>query len=102
MPNLYKDLSLVSKETNLIWYPLVLNHQDLAILFIDGTSVDDWEWCVAPYEVIPKEERVKYPIAGKKNEYYTTRVSLKHKHNFEKNSFILAMNYLNFLLKDNN
>jgi hypothetical protein len=102
LPRLYRDLCKLSKETELFWYPIIMDYSNLVILFPDGTNVDDWQWCVAPYEVIPKEERSKYPIQGKANEYHSHRVSLKHSQHYNKDNFISAMTFLNFLLKDTN
>ena len=102
LPRLYKDLSKMSINTNFFWLPSVLDFSNLAILFADGTSSENWGWTVAPYEIIPKHERPKYPIQGKENEYHTHRVSLKHSQHFPKENFISAMTFLNFLLKDTN
>ena len=102
LPRLYKDLSKIDFDTNFFWLPAVLDFTNLAILFPDGSNIDDWGWTVAPYEVIPKHERPKYPILGKENEYHTHRVSLKHSQFFPKENFISAMTFLNFLLKDTN
>lgn len=102
LPRLYQDLCLIDSKAENFWLPIVIDYPNLALLFPDGTSKDTWDWCIVPYEVIPKEERPKYPIQGKANSYHTHRISMKHAKHFEKNSFIAAMSYLNFLLKDVN
>ena len=102
LPRLFRDLCKIDIENAVLWYPVVMDYNNLAILFPDGTNINNWGWCVAPYEKIPKDERPKYPIQGKTNEYHTHRVSLKHSQHFDKENFIAAMTFLNFLLKDTN
>ena len=55
-PELFKDLKLVDDQ-NLVWYPTVLNEQNLAMLFPDGKNVEEWGWRVAKY--IPLTETDK-------------------------------------------
>jgi hypothetical protein len=55
-PELFKDLKLVDDQ-NLVWYPTVLNEQNLAMLFPDGKNVEEWGWRVAKY--IPVTETDK-------------------------------------------
>jgi Zn ribbon nucleic-acid-binding protein len=47
-PELFKDLKIVDNK-GYVWYPSVLNEQNLAMLFPDGKNTDDWGWRVAKY-----------------------------------------------------
>ena len=67
LPQLYKDLS-IEDELGLIWVPMTINLKDKAILFIDGTSKDEWKWCVAPYSKEEDSEEMKVNLSL--SEYY--------------------------------
>src|ERR1700749_4734302 len=52
-PELYKDLEFEDGE-GFVWWPKVVNVSTVGIIFIDGSSVDNWSWCFAPEKPIPE------------------------------------------------
>jgi len=97
IPELFKDLC-VEAEDQSIWFPTVLNWEDVGILFPDGKNKDEWEWVVAPSINIPKEVRKNFPVKGQPGKYHKTKISFKDSIKFGKN-FKLAMTFL-FNLKN--
>jgi Zn ribbon nucleic-acid-binding protein len=55
-PELFKDLKLVDGK-NYVWYPTVLNEVNKAMLFPDGSTVEDWGWRVAKYIPLGKKDK---------------------------------------------
>jgi len=91
IPELFKDICI--EEDEQLWFPVVMNWEDTGMLFPDGTSIDNWEWVVAPCVTIPKEERKSYPNLNKFGEYHKTKVSFKDAVRFGRN-FKLAVAFL--------
>lgn len=95
---LIRNLRWVDPNTNLVWYPLVLNFPSFGIIFPDGTSVFDWSWRAAPAIGVAFEEREKYPIPGQEGEYYTKRVDIANNSRlFNSDDFYSACKYLGFI-----
>lgn len=94
---LIKDLRWVDTNTNLVWYPIVLNFPSFGIIFPDGTSKDDWSWRAAPAVEIPTEEQSKYPIPGQTDQYYTRRIDMSQGRLFESKDFYNACKFLGFI-----
>jgi len=59
-PELYKDLAFTDKE-GLVWFPATITLPGKGMVFIDGTSKEDWKWAAIKAIPIPKEERDRYP-----------------------------------------
>jgi hypothetical protein len=94
---LIKALRWIDPQTNLVWYPIVLNFPSSGIIFPDGTSVDDWSWRAAPAVDIPQEEQKKYPIPGNEGAYYTKRIDMEAGKLFGKNDFYEACKFIGFI-----
>ena len=94
---LIKDLRWVDPNTNLVWYPIVLNFPSFGIIFPDGTNKDNWAWRAAPAVDISEEEQKKYPIPGQKDQYYTKRIDMNSSELFEADQFYDACKFLGFI-----
>jgi Zn ribbon nucleic-acid-binding protein len=92
-----KDLKWVDPNTNLIWYPIVLNFPSFGIIFPDGTGVHDWTWKAAPAIDIPEEDQKKYPIPGETDKFYTRKVNMEAGKSFAKDDFYNACKFLGFI-----
>lgn len=88
-PELIKKAKFVDKD-GLAWYPSVLNLPSTGLIFPDGVNENDWGWRVAKVVAIPEEDRNKYPIPGKQNEYYSTRLDMKNSKYFSRIDFKTA------------
>ena len=84
------ELKFVDPNTNLAWYPSVIQVKDKGMVFPEGTK-SDWKWAFAPIIEINDEERKKYPIPGSENDYYQTRLAVEHAERYEMSDFIGAL-----------
>lgn len=58
-PKLYQDLKFVDKD-KYVWYPAVVTVPEKGMVYIDGTSTEDWEWVATPMRKLTgKEQRMK-------------------------------------------
>lgn len=96
-PELFKDIKFVDPETNLVWYPTVLNFPEHGLVFPDGTDAFDWKWRAVPIISIPEEDRQNYPIPGEEGKYYENKADMPSSKMFEKNEFQEACKYLNII-----
>jgi len=79
LPELYKDL---------FWTGMV---------FANGSSTSNWMWGAVQAVPVKDEEKEKYPIPGKKDQYYQFRMDMTTLKNFDKFEFIEALSYIGVL-----
>ena len=81
---LMKKLQLVDTTLNSVWYPTFMQMPG-GMLYCEGngTTPEDYTWCVATVVSIEGEERKKYPIPGKQDEYYTSRLDVENAKKFK-------------------
>jgi DNA-directed RNA polymerase subunit RPC12/RpoP len=97
MPELYKDIKFLDQERGITWYPTVLNVPTIGLVFVDGTSKEDWTWKAAPAVDVPDQDREKYPIPGKPGEFYTKRIAMDLAKSFSKTEFTDACKYIGLI-----
>ena len=73
IPELYKDLRH-EDETGQIWFPSTINLPDRGMVFANGSSDKNWKWAAVKSIEVNEEEKEKYPIPGKKDQYYENRL----------------------------
>ncbi len=88
-PELYKDLLHKDKE-NRIWAPATISLPKKGMVFVDGTTKDDWLWSSVLAVEIPKEELEKYP------EGQTHRMDMKNAKKFQRKDFMDALEHIGF------
>lgn len=98
-PTLIKNSKYIDPETNLVWYPSVLNFPNIGMIFPDGTNETNWNWRMARAVDIPQEEQSKYPIPGKEGEFYTRRIDMKGSILYDRDKFKIACEDLGILQK---
>lgn len=91
LPELFKDLCIESEGR--LWFPNVLNWENVGILFPDGFNKENWEWTVAPCIPIPENQQKNYPVRDKPGKFHTTKTSFPDAIKFGKN-FMLALSML--------
>lgn len=94
---LIKDLRWVNPDTNLVWYPIVLNFPTFGIIFPDGSSKDEWRWMAAPAVDIPQADQQKYPIPGQPGKFYTKRVDMGAGVHYDNDKFYDACKFIGFV-----
>ena len=89
---LMKKIKLVDKELNSVWYPTFMQMPG-GMLYCDGngSNPEDYHWAVARVVKIDGEERLKYPIPGKEDEYFTSRLDVENSEKFPAHSFETAL-----------
>ena len=75
-----------------VWYPTFMQMPG-AMLYCEGEGKvpSDYKWSVAKVVPIIGEERKKYPIPGKENEYHTTRLDVENAEKFSGYNFETAL-----------
>ena len=93
LPELYKDL-LNKDDDGHIWMPTTVNVPEKGMRFANGPSKKQWNWAAVKPVAVTKEEAEKYPIPGKKGEYYSWRMDMTTLKEFNERDFIEAMDYI--------
>ena len=65
LPELYKDLAWLDKETELIWLPHTINEPTLGMVYAQGTGIDDWKWAAVKAKELNEEEQEKFKTTHK-------------------------------------
>jgi hypothetical protein len=89
------ELMRVSKfedtERGLMWYPAFLQMPGIGMLYPAGTNREDIKWEVCKVVMILGEDRKKYPVPGKKDEYFTSRLDVENAERFDGDKFEEAL-----------
>ena len=96
LPNLYKEL-MGEDDKGLIWMPSTVNIPKKGMVFANGKSGENWKWGAAKAIKIKKKDRKKYPIPGKKGEYYEYRMDMENVKNFKERDYMEALSYIGVL-----
>jgi len=94
LPNLYKEL-MGEDETGKVWMPTSINVPSQGMVFANGKNSSNWKWAAVKAIPVKEEEKTKYPIPGKKGEYYPYRMDMGTLKEFEENDFMEALEYIN-------
>ena len=92
-------------EDGKIWMPTTINIPSQGMIFANGNSIENWKWAAVKAVPVTEEEKTKYPIPGKKDEYYTWRMDMGTMKQFNEKDFIEALDYIGVFkadLKDEN
>ena len=96
LPELYKDL--VSKDENeIMWMPSTVNLPQQGMIFANGPSKEDCGWASVKATPVLEEEKTKYPILGKQDEYYEWRMDMTTLKMFPERDYMDALSYINVL-----
>ena len=96
LPELYKDL--FSKDKNeLVWMPSMVNIPDKGMIFANGPSKEDWGWAAVKAIKVTEEEKTRYPIPGKKDQYYEFRMAMDTLQMFPESDYMEALSYVGIL-----
>ena len=83
-PHLYKDLCFTDPD-GYVWYPATMTVPDKGMVYIDGTSAEDWEWAATPMRALTRKEKRMKQFKGKEYIADTSRTK-----RFGKNGFMEA------------
>lgn len=93
LPELYKDLKFTDNN-NLVWFPSVINLPEKGIVFINGTSKDDWGWAGIQAILVNEDEKEKYPIPGQEGKFYSHKTNMESLKMFRQKDFMDACEYI--------
>ena len=96
LPELYKDLFYTDEEGK-IWMPSSVNLPQQGMVFANGSSKEDWGWAAVKAIPVLEEEKTKYPILGKEDEYYEWRMDMTTLKMFPERDYIDALSYIEVL-----
>lgn len=87
-PELYKDL-MHKDADGLIWFPSTMALPNKGMVFVDGTTKDDWKW--AAVKAIPLQEGDK-----KVSDDQTHKMDMQNVKHFEERDFMDALETIGF------
>lgn len=96
LPELYKDI-IYKDEDGQMWMPSMINVPDKGMVFANGTDSTNWKWAAVKAVVVTEEEKHKYPIKGKKDQYYEFRMDMATMMPFDEKEFMDALSYIEVL-----
>lgn len=88
-PELYLDISF-KDEDGKTWFPATITIPGKGMVFVDGTSRNDWGWKSVKAVYVPEEERHMYPEG---NEY---RMDMSNAKLYDKKDFMNALENIDF------
>lgn len=90
LPNLYKEL-MGEDDEGKVWMPTTVNIPEKGMVFANGTRAENWRWAAVKAVEVKEEEKEKYPIPGKKGEFYKWRMDMSTLQEFDEKDFIEAL-----------
>ena len=87
-PELYKDLMHTDAQGH-IWVPSTITLPKRGMVFLDGTSTDNWKW--AAVKAVPLEESDK-----KMSKDQTHKMDMKNVQHFKERDFMDALEAIGF------
>lgn len=96
LPELYKDL-FYTDDKGKVWMPTMVNEPTKGMIFANGATKEDWRWTAVKAVAVSEEEKKKYPIPGKKEQYYTWRMDMTTQRHYLEKDFIEALDYIGLL-----
>ncbi len=88
-PELYKDL-MFTDENSRVWFPSTVTLPGKGMVFLDGTTKDNWRWAAVNSIEISEEEKDKFPKGQ------TTKMDMRNIKHFEKEDFMEALDAISF------
>lgn len=88
-PELYQALKFTDESGN-YWYPTTINHRTKGMVFVDGTSIDDWKWSAVKAVPIGKKEKHKFPP---NQTHKTDMTTIKY---FDEKDYMEALDYIGY------
>ena len=95
LPELYKDLMF--KDGEKVWFPSMINVPAKGMVFANGPTHDNWYWSATKAVPVNDDEKEKYPIPGKKGQYYEWKMDMSTIKHFPERDFMEALSYIGVL-----
>ncbi len=93
LPELYKDI-MFKDSGGLVWFPTAVNMPQNGMVFYNGTTKENAKWAGVKAVEVTEEEKAKYPIKSKPDEFYKWRMDMTTMKSFEMKDFMEALSYI--------
>jgi len=93
LPELYKEL-MFEDENDQCWLPSTINLPTRGMVFANGSNKKNWKWASVKAIEVTEEEKEKYPIPNKKDEYYKHRMDMTTLKMFAEKDYLEALDYI--------
>ena len=93
LPELYKDLTFVDSK-NYHWIPNTVNIPDKGMVYVNGTTTDNWKWTAVKAIPLLEEETSKFP------EGTTHKMDMKNAEHFSERDYMEALDYIGIFEKE--
>tara|TARA_Y100001938_G_C8021488_1_gene395580 strand:+ start:226 stop:687 length:462 start_codon:yes stop_codon:yes gene_type:complete len=91
LPEIYKDLAWIDKETELVWLPNTINLPDKGMVFAEGVDAENWSWSAV------KAEELDEPEEDKQGNKITHKPNMKTIKRFHERDYMDALSYIGIL-----
>jgi hypothetical protein len=88
-PELYRDIMYIDKEGQ-VWFPSTITLPGKGMVFVDGTSADNWRWAAVKAIEISEEEKKNFP------EDQTHKMDMKNIQYFQERDYMDALSAIHF------
>jgi hypothetical protein len=96
LPELYKALAHTD-DNGKVWMPSAVNLPQQGMVFANGNNSNEWKWSAVKAVPVKEEEKTKYPIPGKKDQYYEWRMDMTTISHFNERDYMEALSYIGVL-----
>jgi hypothetical protein len=93
LPELYKALAYTDNNGK-VWMPSSVNLPQQGMVFANGNNASNWMWSAVKAVPVKEEEKTKYPIPGKKGEFYEFRMDMSTISHFNERDYMEALSYI--------
>jgi len=97
LPELYIDLAWEDPKTKLVWIPNTINEPGVGMIFANGANKNNWGWAAVKAVKVSKEDKEKYPIPGKENEFMEYRMDMDNMKLFPEREYIDALSHIGII-----
>jgi len=89
MPQLMIDTKYKDIDLGQYWYLTTIQFKT-GMIYPQPNGQSSYEWAFTPVVQLDEEEKLQYPVPGKHNEYYESRLATEHTELYKKYNFKAA------------
>ena len=89
LPTVFKELMFIDDQKR-AWFPSTVTLPEQGMVFLDGTSKENWKWGAVLAVKITKEDKGKFPKGQK------FKMDMKNIQHFEKEDFMESLDAISF------
>lgn len=93
LPELYKDLIFID-DNGYHWIPSTVNIPEKGMIYVNGTSSENWNWTAVPVKQIPEDEKERFPIKGKPGHFHIYKMDHSLAKSYKERDYIEALDYI--------